>query len=226
MQLLLIRHGQAGATPDNYDELSALGRRQAQRMGQWLAAHDKSFAAAFSGTMRRQRDTLAEICALVPSTQRQELPGLNEYVFADLVRAYAADFPDDPDLRHVMADRHDKRRWFALLKTTLTAWSEDRIAAPPESYAAFCARIAAAQETLLQALGEGPVLAVSSGGVMSHLVAAALGASAAAAIDLNLTIANTGLCEMRAARNRLKVVSVNSLPHLSAPADAALITLA
>ncbi len=223
----MIRHGQAGATANNYDELSRLGFEQAQRAGRWLRAHDRRFAATYSGTMRRQRDTLATIVqVLVSAPPSQEHLGLNEYVFADLVRAYAKGAPNDPDLQHAMADRFDKRRWFALLKTTLTAWSEDRIAAPPESYAAFRARIAVAESVLREALVHGDVLAVSSGGVMSHLIAATLGASSAAAIDLNLTIANTGICEFKLARSGLKLVSVNSLPHLSAPEDAGLVTLA
>jgi len=225
--LLMIRHGQAGATAENYDELSPLGFEQAARAGAWLKAHGRTFAATFSGTMRRQRDTLATIAqAIAHGEESQVAPGLNEYVFADLVRAYARDVPDDPDLAHAMADRYDKRRWFALLRTTLTAWSEDRISSPPERYGDFRARIAAAAATMDEALSRGDVLAVSSGGVMSHLVAATLGASAAAAIDLNLAIANTGICEFRRARGGLKLVSVNALPHLSAPEDARLITLA
>ncbi len=55
--LYLIRHGQAG-TRENYDSLSELGRRQARLLGEHLRGIE--FAAAYSGSLARQRATAAE----------------------------------------------------------------------------------------------------------------------------------------------------------------------
>jgi broad specificity phosphatase PhoE len=71
----------------------------------------------------------------------------------------------------------------------------------------------------------GPVLAVSSGGVMSQIAQAVLGFDDSSAIDVNLALLNTGVCEYRLGRQGLKLVNLNVLPHLSAPADRALLSL-
>lgn len=55
--IYLIRHGQASFGSANYDELSALGRQQARLTGQYLADAGIRIDAAYSGTLRRQRDT-------------------------------------------------------------------------------------------------------------------------------------------------------------------------
>ncbi len=56
----LVRHGQAG-TRENYDSLSDLGRRQARRLGEHLAAQGVRFDAAWSGSLARQRATAEEV---------------------------------------------------------------------------------------------------------------------------------------------------------------------
>ena len=55
--LHLVRHGQAGFLAEDYDRLSALGRRQAARLGEWLRATGRPAAPAFSGGMRRHAET-------------------------------------------------------------------------------------------------------------------------------------------------------------------------
>ena len=56
-ELILIRHGQASFGEDNYDKLSKLGRRQANRLGQhWLAA-GLAVDQVFAGPRDRHLDT-------------------------------------------------------------------------------------------------------------------------------------------------------------------------
>ena len=57
--IYLIRHGQASFGSDNYDELSTLGRRQSELLGECLASTGVHFDAAYCGTLQRQRDTAA-----------------------------------------------------------------------------------------------------------------------------------------------------------------------
>ena len=58
--IYLIRHGQAGPR-QRYDELSALGREQARRLGEHLASRRLRFDAVVSGTLNRQRETALAI---------------------------------------------------------------------------------------------------------------------------------------------------------------------
>src|SRR5436853_245812 len=60
--IYFIRHAQAGSR-DNYDVLSELGREQARLLGEHFVAQGIELAAAYSGTMRRQRETAEISCA-------------------------------------------------------------------------------------------------------------------------------------------------------------------
>lgn len=229
-ELLVVRHGQAGPTPENYDQLSPLGFTQAERLGQWLLAQGRNFSTLVVGRMRRQRETLDAIrkvylVAGLDMPVARELPGLDEYGFADMLRVFAAVQPEHPDLLHVRQSPDDRRLWIALLRTTLSAWFQDRLPGVPESYAEFQARARAALADMEASLASGPVLAVSSGGVMSQLAQQVLGFDNPTAIDINLQLLNTSVCEYRLTRSGLKLASMNTLPHLSGAADRALLTL-
>ncbi|MBT9476162.1 MAG: histidine phosphatase family protein [Polaromonas sp.] len=60
--LYLVRHGQASFGADDYDLLSPLGQQQAVRLGEYFKYKGVTFEAAMTGTLTRQRQTLAGIC--------------------------------------------------------------------------------------------------------------------------------------------------------------------
>ena len=228
--LLFVRHGQAGATPENYDELSPLGHRQARQLGQWLLSHQRDFASLVVGRMRRQRETIEGICEVFTQAGRplpavEALPGLDEYRFVDMLQAFAKDHPDHLELAAVRASPTDRRLWVALLRTTLAAWSAGALAGVPESYPEFQQRTRAALADIEARLARGPVLAVSSAGVMSQVAQQVLGFDDATFIDVNLSLHNTSLCEYRLTRSGLRLGSLNALPHLAAPEQHELITM-
>ena len=51
--LYLVRHGQASFGADDYDQLSALGRQQAVRLGEYWRGKGQHFDAVITGTLRR-----------------------------------------------------------------------------------------------------------------------------------------------------------------------------
>jgi broad specificity phosphatase PhoE len=55
--IYLIRHAQASFGTDHYDRLSALGRRQAEVLGQYLRDCEIHFDAVYSGDLERQLTT-------------------------------------------------------------------------------------------------------------------------------------------------------------------------
>ena len=61
--LYLVRHGQASLGAADYDQLSALGTRQCERLGAWFAAHGVAFDAVYVGTLRRHAQSLQAIAA-------------------------------------------------------------------------------------------------------------------------------------------------------------------
>jgi broad specificity phosphatase PhoE len=229
-ELLMVRHGQAGPTPENYDQLSALGRDQALRLGRWLLAHERSFSTVLVGRMLRQQQTLAAIAEVYaeagrPLPQAEVQLGLDEYRFVDLLRAFAQAHPDHPELAKARTNPADRRMWIGLLRITLVAWSQGTLQQLPESYGDFQQRIRASLTSIEQKLPSGPVLAVSSGGVMSQVAQQVLGFNDATFVDVNLQLLNTSVCEYRLTRSGLKLASLNTTPHLAAPDDRRLITL-
>jgi broad specificity phosphatase PhoE len=68
--IYLVRHGQASFGAENYDELSALGLRQAQVTGEYFRAVGVVFDAVYSGDLSRQRETARWVVA----SQSHEVP--------------------------------------------------------------------------------------------------------------------------------------------------------
>ena len=59
--LYLVRHGQASFGADDYDQLSDLGQRQSQRLGEYFAGKGLQFEAVLTGTLKRHAQTWAGI---------------------------------------------------------------------------------------------------------------------------------------------------------------------
>jgi broad specificity phosphatase PhoE len=70
------------------------------------------------------------------------------------------------------------------------------------------------------------VLIVSSGGPIAAIVANALQAPAASAVEMNLRIRNSSLTEFSSTPKRHHLVSFNALPHLDTHPDATLTSYA
>ena len=76
--IYLVRHGQASFGAENYDQLSTLGQQQSQRLGEYFTDKGIQFEAALTGTLQRQIQTHAAICAGAQVTlPALRWPGLN-----------------------------------------------------------------------------------------------------------------------------------------------------
>jgi broad specificity phosphatase PhoE len=221
VSLLFVRHGQASAGTSDYDRLSERGQLQSRRLGAWLAASGHRFDRVVIGGMRRHRETLAALGegygAPLPDAEAEA--GFDEFDHHAVFAGFTAAQPDHPAV-HGARDG-GLPALGALIHAALDAWSRDAVAGVPESWSTFGARVVAAGDRL--AAGGGRTLVITSGGVMSRLAQAALGADARTAIDLNLSLRNSGLGEF-APRPRggdtvpgwagIGLSSWNALPHL------------
>jgi broad specificity phosphatase PhoE len=212
--LYLVRHGQASFGADDYDVLSPLGHRQCEALGAWFARRGIVFEAAFTGTLKRQRASLAAIadggCALPEAAAG---PEWNEYDSEALVRAL------NPGPLAPAASDEDRRRHFRLLREALARWSAGTLAPdgmPP--WADWRAGIEGALDRIRQRFS-GPVLLVSSGGPISNACAHVLGAPPATAIELNLRLRNSALTEFAFNARGHVLHAFNQLPHLDAHPD-------
>ncbi len=222
--LYLVRHGQASFGAADYDNLSELGRRQAQRLGEYFRENSQSFDVVFTGTLRRHGQTWAGIAdglqakTSVPLLERS---GLNEYDPAAIIKAIRPEplaHPKTPE---------DIRNHFRLLRDGLSAWMQGKSA--PQGMASYPEFLAGVTNTLDeirdQYFGKN-VLIASSGGPISSAVGHILGASHEGTIDLNLRIRNSSVSEIVFTPRRHSLMTYNTLPHLDGKAYADWVTYA
>lgn len=219
--LYLVRHGQASFGAADYDLLSELGARQCRRLGEYLHARGHRFDAVFTGTLRRQVQSLQAIGEALPGLPAPTAwPTLNEYDSAALLAAFHPDPlppPTTPELY---------RHHFRLLRQALARWMAGELQpAGMPSYAQFRQGVVDALDHVRREY-DGRVLIVSSGGPISTAVGHVLGTSPETTIELNLRIRNSALTELAFTPKRHMLVTYNTLPHLDDPALAELVTYA
>ena len=158
MQLYLIRHGQSYVNLKdwalgNTDEgLTELGQAQAKRLGEWLPTHIATADAIYASTMKRARETVAEI-----------------------VGNYDVEIQFDDRLREYGNNRLDHTPWpnDALPRDYADYWATSRPFAPsalnveaPETYMHFRVRVGLFVEELVDNHRNQTVLVVAHGGVV------------------------------------------------------------
>ncbi len=217
--LYLVRHGQASFGAEDYDQLSDLGARQSELLGQYLAGKGLIFDAALCGTLRRQVDTCGGILrgGGYP-LDVQHWPGLNEFdshAIIATVHPHPLEKTDSPE-------RY--REHFRLLRDGLRQWMNGVVSPkgmPP--YPAFRQGVVDVLDHIRKT-HQGNVLLVSSGGPISTAVGHVLATSPETTIELNLRIRNSSVTEFAFNPKRHTLVTYNTLPHLDAPELASWIT--
>ncbi|WP_298804418.1 histidine phosphatase family protein [uncultured Lentibacter sp.] len=216
--LLLIRHAQASFGAADYDKLSELGHAQSRALGQALKALGLVPDAVCLGAQRRHAETWEGINqALGHTAPPRILPGFNEFDFGGLLEARYAGRPR-PDKLHT-----DRRAHFKALRETVLEWQRGEITDPPESYAAFTARVRAARTEAMRE-GHETVLVVSSGGAIGQTVGEIMGAPADAMIRLQLQIKNCAMSRLIITPRAAHLSSFNETPHITAANEARLLT--
>lgn len=220
--LYLVRHGQASFGADDYDQLSPLGQRQSQRLGEHFAQQGVVFTAVITGSLQRHRQTwdgiaqgagLRHHTPLVRST-------LNEYDSAAVVRAVHPQ-PLPPPTTPEAVKHH-----FRLLRQGLTQWAQGT--AQPEGMSSYRTWVRGITDVLDEVRSQctGNVLLVSSGGPIATAVGQVLGTSPETSIELNLRIRNSAVTEFAYTPKRHTLVAFNAVAHLENPACAGWLTYA
>jgi broad specificity phosphatase PhoE len=210
--LYLVRHGQASFGAEDYDQLSELGARQSERLGQYLADKGLALDAALSGTLRRQTHTCDAILqgggyALAA----QRWPELNEFdshAIIATVHPHPLEKTDSPE-------RY--REHFRLLRDGLRQWMNGVVSPKGmPSYQEFRHGVVSVLDHIRKN-HSGNVLLVSSGGPISTAVGHVLATSPETTIELNLRIRNSSVTEFDFNPKRHTLVTYNTLPHLDKP---------
>ena len=207
--LYLVRHAQASFGAADYDVLSETGHAQARALGRALARQGVRAAAVFIGAQRRHRETLDGILEGMGADARAQVhPGLNEFDFKALLDARFRDSPAPENLHG------DRKTHFRTLRDTVLAWQRDEVPDPPETWAQFTARVEDARRAMTGDGGD--VIAVSSGGAIGQMLAAALTAPPEQQIRLQLQMKNCAVNRFVHSPRNFYLHGFNETPHIDA----------
>ena len=219
--LYLVRHGQASFGADDYDNLSALGVRQSERLGQYFTQRLIKFDAVVTGSLRRHAQTWAGIAQggnfqMVPNVR----PGLNEYDSEAVIRAihpFPLEKAESPEAY---------RAHFRLLRDGLRQWMNGVVSpVGMPTYPEFVRGVTSALDHV-RTEHSGNVLMVSSGGPISTAIGHLLGTTPETTVELNFRIRNSSVTELAFTPKRHMLVTYNTLPHLDDPEYSSWVTYA
>ncbi|MBN1210186.1 MAG: histidine phosphatase family protein [Myxococcaceae bacterium] len=227
-RLYLVRHGQASFGAARYDQLSPLGERQGRLLGQHLQRTAFRADAWLSGTLDRQRATLAAMLqGLETPPAIDSHSAFNEYDHEAIFAAYLPRIMEElgltPDQRVAFfADTRQFQRAFArAMQHWVDGTPHDR--EPFETWEAFQARLREGLERLARS-GHERIVIVTSGGPISFAVQVALGLTTEKTFALNWTIYNASVTELRLRRGALMLAGFNGVAHLELAGDPSLLT--
>lgn len=229
-QLMLIRHGQASFGAADYDRLSEIGERQARLVGRHLATLGQTFDVVVSGAMRRQRHTAELACAAYEQPPEHVVDtAFDEYDADALFAAYMPRVLDEnPDLaaqrEHMSQDRRLFQKTFERVTHHWLAGS-DHDHPHCEAWVDFRARVQAGLERLRSDYPRDSRIALfSSGGPIAVSIATATEASEPKTIEINWSVYNAAVSELRSTRTGWRMLGFNDIAALRAAGDDALIT--
>lgn len=222
VEVYLARHGQAGGL--RYNELTALGREQAQALGRWLKERRIAFDVAVSGSLERQQETLDLVLEkLGQNPARSVLPALDEisprvwFAAGEVLRRR------DPEFREQFEawldglrkeGRGAQRGYLVVLEKALRAWIGGELAETGiEGFAEFQERVLSAPAALA-ALGGKRILAISSGTPIALLIGRAQQLGLEDSLDLMRRLHNTALSIFDCGPERWLALETNQSLHL------------
>ncbi|MCE8007352.1 histidine phosphatase family protein [Aestuariivita sp.] len=205
--ITLIRHGQAntGARDEaSYDRLSPLGHQQAAWLGDHLRASNAHHPRVYCGTLTRHIETAESMGYADNITRDDRLNELEYFTLATLLEE-----------QHGIPAPSERESFVTHLPKVFTAWRDDQIENPPESFAAFETRVMSALHEIAE--GDGPALVVTSGGLISMAMRQVMGLDVPAMARVTLAIMNTSVHRLRPIGDALSPVLFNAVPHLDHP---------
>ena len=196
--IYLLRHGQAAFGADDYDQLSDLGRRQAERAGEHLRQRIGRAERLVAGAMRRRQDSArAAADKLRGSPAVAEDRAWDEYDHMALIHAHVPELADPGALREHLAAQPDPQVAFqALFSAAAERWingSGDY----RESWDDFRGRVVGGLRRLGGDLASGEsAVVVTSGGPIAAICHELLGVPKQQVLRLSWTLVNAGLTKL------------------------------
>ncbi len=225
-RLLLVRHGQASPTADDYDQLSERGYLQARLLGQQWAAEGLTPDSVYAGPRKRHRQTAETLATeLVRGwPEPRYLDGWDEH---DGYQVVMHSIPLLAEVDGWVAERAERARgggkeamraYFDLYRHITRLWVLGRLdldSAGFESWPEFRGRVQAALDRLIEGEGRGRTIAViTSSGPVAVAAGRALGLDEEGTMALSWRVRNIAVTEVLYSDDSITLQSFNALPRL------------
>lgn len=227
----LVRHGQASFGADDYDRLSPLGGEQARLLGDWATECGFRVDRVVLGTACRHRRS-AERCLAAhgsgpPARDWIVEPGFDEFDHHDVLVRFRPELAEPGALGRLLAQSDHPRRAFQhLFAGAVARWvGGGHDPDYRESWRAFQQRCRSALDRLMAMADPArEVWVFTSGGPITALLQGLLAIPDARIFDLNWTLVNAGVTQLRGRPGRISLGYLNSRAHLERQRRPELIT--
>ena len=228
-RLYFIRHGQASFGRENYDKLSAIGRRQSALMARHFESIGVGFDVIYTGTLERHRETAEALMHLrTRDAHPVRLDGLDEYPTEMIFRALApVAIETQPslgdDIPRLMTDRRAFQRVFEAVMAIWASGNHD--IKEIMTWEAFTGRVSGAIDEIMRDHGTGETVAVcTSGGPISVAVGRVLGLTPGATMRVVEQLVNTSVTRFKCTTTRIMLSTFNEYHHLEKEKDPSIVT--
>ena len=224
--IYFIRHSQAGPR-GNYDELSELGKRQAQHLGTYFAQQQIKFDKIYAGNLIRQQLTTSIVSSYLliqPEIITDER--WNEFRLDPVYRTIATQLSLEDEIfaqdftamqSMLSEDAYAMRGAVARCdRAVMQAWLAGRFPTEDhESWVDFQARVTEAFNDLRQHDVHETIAVFTSATPVAIAVAKALQLTDKKTLELAWIVQNSSLTTMKLRDESLHLYSFNSTPHLT-----------
>lgn len=215
--IFLIRHGQASFGMKNYDELSPIGFQQASKLGDFLKTNKIFPTKIIQGDMVRHKQT-ADFCMKnleLEGHSIETISNWNEFDHRDILTQYEQKYQDMDVLKmDVMSSQNPKEKIQEILTGAIKKWTETDSGSYNETWIQFCTRINEGLNKLTENSNKEDIIFVfTSGGAISIALMEILGLNIQRTFDLQLSIANASITQIKNTSKGWKLISFNNHSH-------------
>lgn len=219
--ITLIRHGQASFGAENYDQLSPLGYDQAKHLGEYFAKTGRKVDHVVIGGMQRHKQSYESFFEGF-GQNKLDATALSDYNEFDheQVLLVGNNLASKAEMGKVLASADNpKRKMYELFNTGVKRWqSGEHDADYAESWAHFTGRcwnaFLATAEEIKDLPNDAHCLVFSSGGVVSAIAGKLLGLSDRKIFELNFSMANAAMTQVKTKKGRHQLLSLNEYSYL------------
>lgn len=222
-KILLVRHGQASLTGEDYDVLSDLGAEQSRLLGDWFARNGNRLTVAVTGGQKRHEATAAWCLSRLPDEARPRRrlsadKGFEENDLHEVLRAYRPDLATPSALRKWLAESGEppNRPFQKMFSLACERWvSGQHDSDYRETWKTFSERAIAAIRNAAQQCGPSETLIVfTSAGPIAAICQHLLGIPNARLLDFLFAMHNSSVTRLVCRQGRIGFSSFNSIAHL------------